>query len=72
MVGFRGVVVVIEVSINNKEEYTVLWPSTLTGARMAFICIYSGTIFMFWKYHGIRLANKQTAIYLFPSFIYLY
>jgi hypothetical protein len=42
------IVVVIEGGGGNKEEWnTVLWPYTLTGARTAFICMYSGAFFAF-------------------------
>ena len=53
-------VVVIEVGVNNKEEWnTVLYPSTLTGARTAFIYMYSGTFFAFRKYRGISTNIRQ-------------
>jgi hypothetical protein len=53
-------VVVIEGGGGNEEEWnTVLWPYTLTGARTAFICMYSGAFFAFQKYRGTSADDRQ-------------
>jgi len=50
----------MEGGVNNKGQWnTGLWPGTLTGARTAFICMYSSAYFAFQKYRGTSADDRQ-------------
>jgi len=47
-------------------------PKYLTEARTAFICMYSGAFFAFWKYRGTSTNDRQinqTTAYDFLPFL---